>query len=62
MLCPTPITPPNVEINKVPSEVTEFNLDCNVSINPNWSFKLFMVLFFIKSSSNCGAFSIRLEP
>ena len=31
---PTPITPPNVEINNVPSEVTDFNLSCKVSIRP----------------------------
>ena len=31
---PTPITQPNAEINNVPSEVTEVNLLCRVSIIP----------------------------
>jgi hypothetical protein len=31
---PTPITPPNVEINRVPSDVTDLNLSCRVSIRP----------------------------
>ena len=31
---PTPITPPNVDMSKVPSEVPDLNLSCRVSIKP----------------------------
>ena len=32
---PTPMTPPNVLISKVPSEVIVFNFSCKVSMSPN---------------------------
>ena len=52
---PTPITPPNVEINKVPSEVIDLSFDCKVSIKPNCSLRWLIVSFFIKSCSRAGA-------